>query len=93
MHLAQYLRESRTSQATFGDAVGVSQVRVSQWLRGEEIPLDRCAAIEAATGGEVRCEYLRDDVDWTRDDSGNVTGYHVRVSAPQPAAPRAARAA
>jgi len=26
----------------------------------------------------VRCEDLRDDVDWDRDDSGAVTGYRVR---------------
>lgn len=86
MHLAQYLRESRTSQEAFGDAIGVSQVRISQWLRGEEIPLGRCAAIEAATSGQVRCEDLRSDVAWTRDEHGHVTGYHVRVDAPTAAA-------
>lgn len=26
----------------------------------------------------MRCEDLRDDVDWDRDDSGAVTGYRVR---------------
>lgn len=37
-----------------------------------------CPLIEQFTGGLVRCEDLRDDVDWDRDDSGAVTGYRVR---------------
>ena len=28
------------------------------------VPAERCPAIEKATGGKVRCEDLRPDVDW-----------------------------
>jgi DNA-binding transcriptional regulator YdaS (Cro superfamily) len=39
------------------------------------VPRDHCPAIEAETG--VRCEELLPDVVWTRDATGQVTGYHV----------------
>jgi len=46
-------------------AVGVSSVIVSQWKTGaRQVPADRCIDIERATGGQVRCEDLRPDVDW-----------------------------
>lgn len=46
-------------------AVGVSQVIISQWKTGaRQVPAERCPAIERATGGAVRCEDLRPDVDW-----------------------------
>lgn len=35
--------------------------------------------IEDATGGTVRCEELRPDVQWSRDAAGRVTGYQVRL--------------
>lgn len=45
--------------------VGVSPVAVSQWKTGARVvPAERCPAIERATGGAVRCEDLRPDVDW-----------------------------
>lgn len=52
---------------------------MSGWHRNG-VPEDKCAAIEAATAGAVRCEDLRPDVEWTRDAGGRVTGYHVRVA-------------
>jgi DNA-binding transcriptional regulator YdaS (Cro superfamily) len=40
-------------------------VLISQWRNGiRPIPAERCPAIERATGGVVRCEDLRPDVDW-----------------------------
>jgi len=72
-------------------ACRISSAAVAKW-RERGVPLDRCAAIESATKGQVRCEDLRNDVDWTRDERGHVTGYHVRVSASIDA-PRAAKAA
>lgn len=58
--------------------LGYAQSRVSNWrLRG--IPDEACPAVEAATA--IRCEDLRPDLDWTRDDAGQVTGYHVRIAA------------
>ena len=45
--------------------IGVSSVIISQWKTGARaVPADRCPAIEKATGGAVRCEELRPDVDW-----------------------------
>lgn len=42
---------------------------VSQWVsksprQHRRVPAERCPAIERATGGQVRCEDLRPDVDW-----------------------------
>ena len=38
---------------------------VSQWCNGVcLIPAERCPEIERVTGGAVRCEELRPDVDW-----------------------------
>jgi DNA-binding transcriptional regulator YdaS (Cro superfamily) len=56
------------------------------WRRSGSVPLDRCAAIESATLGKVRCEDLRPDVQWQRDPAGRVTGYLVPVNDP-PSAP------
>jgi DNA-binding transcriptional regulator YdaS (Cro superfamily) len=86
MDLHDYLRSSRTAQADFGRLVGVSQGRVSQWLRGDTIPLSACRLIERATAGAVRCQDLRPDVIWTRNEAGEVTGYHVRLDPPRPKA-------
>lgn len=41
----------------------VSVQRVSNW-RTRGVPAEHCPAIERATGGAVRCEDLRPDVDW-----------------------------
>jgi len=47
-------------------AVGVSPVVVSLWRTGaRQVPAERCPAIEKATGGLVRCEELRPDVEWS----------------------------
>ena len=73
------------------DAIGEKPSTVGNWHR-RGVPLDKCALIEAATDGAVRCEDLRPDVDWVRDPAGHVTGYHVRVTA-QPAAAPAAKVA
>jgi DNA-binding transcriptional regulator YdaS (Cro superfamily) len=59
----------------------ISAPGVAKWLKNG-VPRERCTAIEAATSGAVRCEDLRPEVDWLRDDAGVVTGYHVRVDAP-----------
>lgn len=45
--------------------LGVSTQAVCFWRDGaRSIPPERCIAIEKVTGGEVRCEHLRPDVDW-----------------------------
>ena len=64
-------------QAALARAIGVRQGHVWSWLnRDMQVPFAHCVSIEASTG--VRCEDLRPDVDWDRDDSGTVTGYRVR---------------
>ncbi len=64
MDLTTYLEIPR-SGAALARALGVRQVMVSQWRRGiKQVPAERCPAIERATGGAVRCEDLRPDVDW-----------------------------
>lgn len=57
----------------------------SGW-RGRRVPLGRCPAIEAATGGAVLCEEMRPDVIWERDARGRVLGYRVRLPGQREAA-------
>lgn len=56
----------------------VKQGHVWTWLnRDKQAPAEHCPAIERET--RVRCEDLRSELTWTRDRSGQVTGYHVPV--------------
>lgn len=66
MNLNTYLeRTGRGAARTLARRLGVSPVLVSQWRTGRRpVPAGRCPAIEMATGGRVRCEVLRPDVDW-----------------------------
>lgn len=34
------------------------------WKQRQNVPAEYCPAIERATGGMVRCEELRPDVEW-----------------------------
>ena len=64
MDLKTYLGQRGVAQQ-LAQTVGVSPVIISQWKTGErQVPAERCPAIERATGGAVRCEDLRPDVDW-----------------------------
>lgn len=59
--------------------LGVSQSLVWQWVEAKRpVAPKHCSALEAETG--IRCEHLRDDVVFTRDETGSVTGYHVRIT-------------
>lgn len=49
------------SQEALGNAIGVSQGRVSQWLAGELIPVRYWPRIQTATKGEVTAQQLLDD--------------------------------
>jgi len=60
---------------------GITRVAIENWRKKGVVPTDRCPAIESATAGSVRCEDLRPDVEWTRDEHGQVTGYRVSVDA------------
>jgi DNA-binding transcriptional regulator YdaS (Cro superfamily) len=49
-------------------ALGVSRQLVQGWRdpdRRFATPAEHCPAIERATGGAVRCEELRPDVEWS----------------------------
>ena len=64
MDLKNYL-EGRRAGKNLAGILGVSPVIISQWKTGaKQVPAERCPAIEKATGGVVRCEDLRPDVDW-----------------------------
>lgn len=64
MKLKTYL-ETR-SQTELAKALGVTQGAVWQWTNGlSAVSAERCPAIERATGGLVRCEDLRPDVQWS----------------------------
>jgi DNA-binding transcriptional regulator YdaS (Cro superfamily) len=64
--------------------LGCRQSVVSNWLLRRSVPLNWCAPVEAATEGQVRCELLRPDVTWHRDESGAVTGYTIPVTTTAP---------
>lgn len=49
------------SQESLGNAIGVSQGRVSQWLAGELIPVRYWPRIQHATDGQVTVLDLLDD--------------------------------
>jgi DNA-binding transcriptional regulator YdaS (Cro superfamily) len=64
MDLATYLSQPGAVVA-LAVAIDVAPSLVSQWKNGtRRVPSDRCPSIERATGGIVRCEVLRPDVDW-----------------------------
>lgn len=48
----------------FAKKVGVTQGMVAFWLHMKPPTIERAIQIEKATGGKVRCEELRPDVDW-----------------------------
>ena len=57
--------------------------RVTNWVK-RGVPAEKCYAIEQALEGRVRCEDLCQDVQWNRDESGEVVSYtiHLKISAP-----------
>lgn len=54
------------SMAALAKVLGVTKAAVHQWQHpGRRIPAQHCPAIERLTAGDVRCEDLRPDVDWS----------------------------
>lgn len=51
------------SQTLLAKHLGVTQGAVHQWITSG-VPIERCIPIERLTGGAVRCEEMRPDVDW-----------------------------
>lgn len=69
------------SQTELARALGVVQQQVWNWLSRGRVPAEHCPAIERATGGAVRCEDLRPDVDWAVLRNANC----IDVAAPKEA--------
>lgn len=64
-HPVEVAAEIAGSQSALAHALGVSKGAVSQWKEeGRQVPAEHCPAIERLTGGRVRCEQLRPDIDW-----------------------------
>jgi hypothetical protein len=53
MNLEQFLRETKQTQAGFGESVGVSQARICQLLAGGTPSLDLALKIAEKTAGKV----------------------------------------
>lgn len=75
-------------QTATARALGVSQSLIAQWIardrdpqqrKGRPLPEEYCPAIEQVCG--IRCEQLRPEIIWTRNEGGQITGYHVRITA------------
>lgn len=67
MNLQTYFeQQGRGAAIKLCEAVGAFSSDMSNWTQGKRpIPAERCPQIEAATGGLVRCEDLRPDVQWS----------------------------
>lgn len=64
MNLRHYTQTIETA-ASLAQRLGFSPVVLSQWSTGKrQVPAEHCPTIERVTGGAVRCEDLRDDIDW-----------------------------
>jgi len=65
MLLTEFLEAERGRAKALAVALDVPAELVSQWRTGQRpVPAERCPAIERATGGKVRCEDMRPDIDW-----------------------------
>ena len=66
MELKTYLSNlKRGGISKLANALGISSSYLSQLSSGlAPVSPERCIEIEKATGGAVRCEELRPDVDW-----------------------------
>lgn len=64
MNLRTYTKTLETA-ASLAQRLGFSPVVLSQWSTGKrQVPAEHCPTIERVTGGAVRCEDLRPDIDW-----------------------------
>lgn len=66
-------------QTALAKLLEVKQGHVYDWVnRDSGAPFEHCPAIEAATG--VKCEALRCEVEWQRDENGLPVGYTVPIA-------------
>lgn len=64
MKLRHYIDAQRGRAAELARALRITPCLIAQWASTRQVPAERCPSIERATGGLVRCEDLRPDVDW-----------------------------
>lgn len=62
-------------QAKLALLIDVKPNVIGNWKLRGQVPEEKCPSIETATG--VRCEELRPDVNWQRDETGKVLGHFV----------------
>lgn len=68
------------SQAALAAALGVTRAAIPQWKdQGRRVPAEHCPVIERLTDGQVTCEQLRPDIEWSV--------LRTAPAASQPAAP------
>lgn len=73
MNLSEYISTSRGKAADLADKLGISPAAVSYWVSGDRLPnIENCKRIEFFTGGDVRCEDLRPDLNWSHLRSRSV---------------------
>lgn len=77
--LMQHFKNPAGLAAALAPFGTITQQAIYKW-RASGIPIDRAPLIEVASDGCVKCDDLRPDVEWIRDESGNVTGYNVPVA-------------
>lgn len=66
-------------QTAAAQTLQCSQGLVWQWTVGRRpVGPKHCPVIERLTG--VRCEALRPDLIWTRDNAGQITGHHIPLN-------------
>jgi DNA-binding transcriptional regulator YdaS (Cro superfamily) len=66
MKLQDYLNQERGRSLALAKAIGSHAPDISKWADGSRpVPIERCVAIEQATGGAVTRKDLRPD-DWQR---------------------------
>lgn len=54
------------SQAALAAALGVTRAAIPQWKdQGRRVPAEHCPVIERLTDGQVTCEQLRPDIEWS----------------------------
>lgn len=53
-------------QCSLARLLNISCPTVNQWIHGSRpIPAKQCPEIEKLVGGQVKCEQLRADIDWS----------------------------
>lgn len=63
MNLIAYLSDERGRGKRLASLLGVTPTTIHEWAhKKKQVPAERCAAIERATGGTVTCEELRPDL-------------------------------